>query len=102
MTRLTEEKATIDWTARLSSRARRQPDLLGGILAMANAQGVINFSGGFPDTSVCPTDVLQDIVRRLLEEDAAVALQYTASEGIESTRHAIADWLRANDGHRPA
>lgn len=102
MTRLNEERATIDWTARLSSRARRQPDLLGGILSMANAQGVINFSGGFPDTSLCPTDVLQDIVRRLLEEDAAVALQYTASEGIESTRHAIADWLQVNDGRRPA
>lgn len=104
MTRLTGENtaAAVDWTARLSSRAQRQPDLLGGILAMANAQGVINFSGGFPDTSVFRTDVLQGIAHRLLEEDAAVALQYTASEGIESTRHAIADWLTATDGRRPA
>jgi 2-aminoadipate transaminase len=92
----------VDWTARLSRRTRTQPDLLGGILALANASGVINFSGGFPDPSLFPTDVLGGIATRLLDEDAAVALQYAPSEGIESTRQVIADRLLETDGHRPA
>jgi 2-aminoadipate transaminase len=90
-----------DWSARLARRTHSQPDLLGGILALANARGLINFSGGFPDPSLFPTGVLGGIVRTLLEEDAAVALQYGPSEGIESTRHAIADLLLSSEGRRP-
>ncbi|MGH3494763.1 MAG: PLP-dependent aminotransferase family protein [Sciscionella sp.] len=95
-------RGPLDWSTRLAGRTRSQPDLLGGILALANARGVVNFSGGFPDPSLFPTDVLGDIARRLLADDAAVALQYAPSEGIESTRHAIADALHETDGHRPA
>ncbi|HEX3786415.1 MAG TPA: PLP-dependent aminotransferase family protein [Pseudonocardiaceae bacterium] len=93
---------SIDWTTRLARRTTTQPDLLGGILALANAEDLINFSGGFPDPSLFPTDVLGDIARRLLTEDASVALQYAPSEGIRSTRQAVADRLLATDGHRPA
>jgi 2-aminoadipate transaminase len=96
------QRCSLDWTARLSRRARSQQDVLGGILALANATGVINFSGGFPEPTLFPTDVLGDIAARLLAEDAAVALQYAPSEGIESTRHAVADRLLETDGHRPA
>lgn len=92
----------MDWTAQLSRRTRSQEDVLGGILALANARDLINFSGGFPEPSLFPTDVVGDIAARLLAEDAAVTLQYAPSEGIESTRHAIADRLLATDGHRPA
>jgi 2-aminoadipate transaminase len=91
-----------DWSGRLAARTRTQSDLLGGILALANARGVANFSGGFPDLSVFPTGVVADITRLLLETDAAVALQYAPSEGVESTRHAVADLLLAEQGRRPA
>ncbi|MGH3439394.1 MAG: PLP-dependent aminotransferase family protein [Sciscionella sp.] len=98
----TGARGSLDWSTRLAGRTHSQPDLLGGILALANARGVVNFSGGFPDPSLFPTDVLGDIARRLLDDDAAVALQYAPSEGIESTRHAIADVVRETDGLRPA
>jgi 2-aminoadipate transaminase len=91
----------IDWSTRLAGRTRTQPNLIGGILALANARGVINFSGGFPDLSLFPTETVADIARGLLADDAAIALQYAPSEGIESTRHAIADLLLAEEGHRP-
>jgi 2-aminoadipate transaminase len=94
-------RRTVDWTAHLSRRTHTQPDVLGGILALANASGVINFSGGFPEPALFPTDVLGDIARSLLATDAAVALQYAPSEGIASTRHVVADRLLATDGHRP-
>lgn len=92
----------IDWSTRLAARTRTQPNLIGGILALANARGVINFSGGFPDLSLFPTDVVADIARDLLAADSAIALQYAPSEGIESTRHAIADLLSIEEGLRPA
>jgi 2-aminoadipate transaminase len=92
----------MDWSTRLAARTRTQSDLLGGILALANARGVANFSGGFPDLSVFPTDVVADIARRLLDTDAAIALQYAPSEGIESVRDAVAGLLLAEEGHRPA
>ena len=97
-----DRPAAVDWTARLSRRANTQPDVLGGILALVNARGMINFSGGFPEPELFATDVLGEIAHRLVAEDAGVALQYAPSEGIESTRHAIADRVAETDGRRPA
>src|SRR5689334_19759099 len=91
----------IDWTDRLARRTEGQNGVIGGILALANASGVINFSGGFPDPEVFPTDSLAPIVNRLLADDVAVALQYAPSEGIASTRAAFADLLAAREGVRP-
>lgn len=92
----------IDWTTRLARRTGTTPDLIGGILALAGAKDLINFSGGFPDPSLFATDVLGDIARKLIDNDAAVALQYSSSEGIASTREALADRLALTDGRRPA
>jgi 2-aminoadipate transaminase len=91
----------IDWTDRLARRTVGQNGVIGGILALANASGVINFSGGFPDPEVFPTDSLAPIVNRLLANDIAVALQYAPSEGIASTREAFADLLAVREGVRP-
>jgi 2-aminoadipate transaminase len=91
----------IDWTTRLARRTSTTPDLIGGILALAGARDLINFSGGFPDPSLFATDVVGDIARKLIDNDAAVALQYSSSEGIASTREALADRLAVTDGRRP-
>jgi 2-aminoadipate transaminase len=91
----------IDWSERLSRRTRTTPDLIGGILALAGARDLINFTGGFPDPSLFATDVVGDIAHKLIDTDAAVALQYSPSEGIASTREAVADRLAATDGRRP-
>ncbi|MGI8696345.1 MAG: PLP-dependent aminotransferase family protein [Mycobacteriales bacterium] len=90
------------WSHRLARRTNGQDGALTGILALANATGVINFSGGFPDPSFFPTELLAPIAGDLLSADAAIALQYAPSEGIASTREAIADRLLRTDGRRPA
>jgi 2-aminoadipate transaminase len=92
----------VDWTRRMARRARESGDPLGGILALANARGVLNFSGGFPDPSLFPTGELGEITRGLLDDDPGVALQYAPSNGIESARHAMLDWLGEQQGHRAA
>ena len=92
-----------DWTA---SFARRTQTLGGGeitaILALAGASDVITFSGGFPDPQTFPSDVLGEIAQRLVAEDAAVALQYSPSEGLESLRDYLSGRLEALQGSRPA
>jgi 2-aminoadipate transaminase len=89
------------WGSRLARRTVGNDGVLTGILALANAEGVVNFSGGFPAPELFPTDTVGAIVADLLATDARVALQYTPSEGIASTREAIADYLRGAEGLRP-
>jgi 2-aminoadipate transaminase len=90
------------WGSRLARRTAGTDGSLTGILALANASGLINFSGGFPAPELFPTEVLGEIVSELIAHDAGVALQYAPSEGIAGTRDAIADYLHVAEGRRPA
>jgi 2-aminoadipate transaminase len=91
-----------DWSASL---ARRMRDLGAGeitaILALAGATDVITFSGGFPDPATFPTAVLSAIASRLIAEDAAVALQYSATEGLAALRGFVTARLGSLQGRRP-
>ena len=91
-----------DWSASL---ARRMRDLGAGeitaILALAGATDVITFSGGFPDPQTFPTETLSGIASRLITGDPAVALQYSATEGLPGLRGFVADRLAAQEGQRP-
>jgi 2-aminoadipate transaminase len=95
------QEAQVGWGDRLAQRAAGQNGVLTAILALANAQGLVNFSGGFPAPELFPTETLAAIASDLLSTDAAVALQYAPSEGIATTREAIADHLAELDGRRP-
>src|SRR5215469_2099922 len=91
-----------DWNAGL---ARRTKSLGGGeitaILALAGSSDVITFSGGFPDPATFPTAVLADPAAHLITEDPAVALQYSATEGIAGVRDYIAGRLGTVQGRTP-
>src|SRR6266498_2030564 len=91
-----------DWSAGL---ARRTRSLGGGeitaILALAGATDVITFSGGFPDPATFPTGVLSEIAARLISEDAGVALQYSATEGLAGVRDYVAGRLASLEGRAP-
>jgi 2-aminoadipate transaminase len=91
-----------DWSAGLAQRTRT----LGGgeitaILALAGATDVITFSGGFPDPATFPAEILGEIAGRLIAGDAAVALQYTATEGLTGVRDYVAGRLESLEGTRP-
>ena len=91
-----------DWNAGL---ARRTHALGGGeitaILALAGATDVITFSGGFPDPATFPTGVLAEIAARLIAGDAAVALQYSATEGLAGVRDYVSGRIGALEGSPP-
>ena len=63
--------------------------------------GVLSMTGGFPNPATFPTDELDEIAGRLLREDAAVALQYTACEGIPSVRDYLVERQEQLQGRRP-
>jgi 2-aminoadipate transaminase len=91
-----------DWSARLARRAQA----LGGgeitaILALAGATDVITFSGGFPDPQTFPAGILAGIAERLIAQDAAVALQYSATEGLAGVRDYVAGRLEVREGAAP-
>ena len=91
-----------DWSASLARRTRT----LGGgeitaILALAGATDVITFSGGFPDPATFPAEILAPIAARLITGDAAVSLQYAATEGLAGVRDYVAGRLESLEGARP-
>src|SRR5690242_5969476 len=91
-----------DWSAGL---ARRTHALGAGeitaILALAGATDVITFSGGFPDPATFPAEILAQIAARLITGDAAVSLQYAATEGLAGVRDYVAGRLESLEGARP-
>jgi 2-aminoadipate transaminase len=87
-----------DWPALFARRATRGGDELTAILSQAAATDVITFSGGFPAPEAFPLDVLSELVPRLLRENAAVALQYSPTEGLPAARAAIALLLEQTQG----
>jgi 2-aminoadipate transaminase len=92
-----------DWDA----IAARRTHVLGGgeitaILSLAGARDIITFSGGFPDPATFPAGVLSGIAARLIEQDAGVALQYSATEGLAGTRDYVSGRLAALEGRAPA
>ena len=91
-----------DWNAGLAKRTHA----LGGgeitaILALAGATDVITFSGGFPDPATWPRDVLAGLASKLITEDAPVALQYAATEGLASVRDFVSGRLGRLEGRTP-
>jgi 2-aminoadipate transaminase len=91
-----------DWTRNFARRTRA---VSGGeitaILALAGATDVITFSGGFPAPETFASDVLAEIASRLAATEAAVALQYSPTEGLASLRDYLAGRLGELEGASP-
>ncbi|MDQ1695995.1 MAG: 2-aminoadipate transaminase [Frankiaceae bacterium] len=81
------------WAELFSRRSARGGDELTAILSLAASEDVITFSGGFPAPETFPVDVLRELTEELLSEDAALALQYSPTEGLLPARAALSDLL---------
>jgi 2-aminoadipate transaminase len=87
-----------DWPAMFARRATRVGDELTAILSHAASDHVITFSGGFPAPEAFPVDVVQNLLARLVAEQAATALQYSPTEGLPVAREAVSALLRDTQG----
>src|SRR5918996_5517670 len=82
-------------------RAQNQSAELTAILA-GSPEGVLSLAGGFPNPATFPTEVLDEIVARIVRDDAGVALQYAPCEGIPSLREYLIGRQEQIQGVRPA
>ncbi len=80
------------WTSRYSQRAKRaKSSAIRELLKIAQRPEVISFAGGLPGPDVFPVQRFQEACQKVLEHSAAVALQYSASEGYEPLRQMLAE-----------
>ena len=93
--------AEIAWSDQFARRTRSAGAAeLNTILAGA-PPGVLSLAGGFPNPATFPTEVLDEIVMRLVRDDAGIALQYAACEGVPSFREYLVDRQERQQGRRP-
>ena len=84
-----------------SRRTHNPMDAELAIILAGSPPGVLSLAGGFPNPETFPAEVLDEIVARVLRDDAAVALQYAPCEGILSVREYLADRQEQLQGRRP-
>ena len=64
-------------------------------------EGVLSLAGGFPNPATFPSELLDEIVAKLVRDEAGVALQYAPCEGIPSLREYLVDRQELLQGRRP-
>ena len=90
------------WDALFAARTRGGAgEGLLEILALAGAQDVISFAGGFPDAATFPGRAVAEILRELAERGDASPFQYAPTDGLAGPREYVADRIE-REGRRPA
>ncbi len=89
------------WARAFSQRALNQGAAELATILAGSPPGVLSLSGGFPSPATFPTEVLDEIVARLLRDDPGVALQYAPSEGLPSVREYLLERQEQLQGRRP-
>ena len=87
---MTSGRAVVPYARRM---ARVQPSAIRELLRLGADPQVISFGGGYPDPALFPVAELQEVYARLLVPERAVALQYTASNGLPHLRAQVAERL---------
>jgi 2-aminoadipate transaminase len=79
------------WTSRYAQRTKGiKSSAIRELLKIAQRPEVISFAGGLPAPEVFPVARFQEACRKVLEQNASMALQYGATEGYEPLREMIA------------
>lgn len=90
-----QQSAPLHWT--LSERARKlTSSVIREILKVTERPDVISFAGGLPAPATFPVERMRAAAERVLTEQAAGALQYSATEGYLPLR----EWIAAHHGVR--
>jgi DNA-binding transcriptional MocR family regulator len=84
------------WEKRYATRARGMvASEIRELLKLLDQPDIISFAGGIPDPALFPVPAIESAHRRILSDPAraAVALQYSPSEGYRPLRQWIADYM---------
>ena len=72
---------------------RVRPSAIRELLRLGADPSVISFGGGYPDPALFPVEELHQVYADLLTPERALALQYTASNGLPPLRAQVAERL---------
>jgi 2-aminoadipate transaminase len=79
------------WTSRYAQRTKGiKSSAIRELLKITQRPEVISFAGGLPAPDVFPVQRFQEACRKVLGEQARLALQYGASDGYEPLREMVA------------
>lgn len=78
--------------AKLNASAIRE------ICKLISRPQLMSLAGGWPDPQTFPVEQITAIVSDVLRENAALALQYTSSEGLPELRQWLCEWMKRRDG----
>ena len=73
--------------------SRVRPSAIRELLQLGADPNIVSFGGGYPDPMLFPMDDLHAIFDELLVAENALALQYTASNGLPELRRQVAERL---------
>ena len=65
------------------------------LFAVASRPEVVSLAGGMPFVQALPTEHVQEVVREVLEEQGAVALQYCGGAGLAELRERLVELMGA-------
>jgi 2-aminoadipate transaminase len=89
----------IDITKNLATAPRRtKASVIRELLKFTNKPGVISFAGGLPDPALFPYDFVADVVKKIMEKDGRVALQYGPTAGLPEFKEEFIKFLRKHEG----
>ena len=79
----------------LAARAQRMnPSAIREILKLTERPGIISLAGGLPSSKTFPVEAMRLACERVLQQDGAAALQYSASEGYAPLREWVVQHLK--------
>ncbi len=80
------------YEARFAARARKiKASAMRDLMSLAERPDVISLAGGFPDTSLFPPEVFQEVMDAVRSDHIASALQYGPTEGMRELRERIVE-----------
>lgn len=87
---------TFDFTGeKIASRVKKmRTSAVRDLFSAATRADVISLSGGMPDVSLLPQESVQKAVQAAAGDERALALQYTATDGLPATKQVICDIVR--------
>jgi len=86
------EVEDIGWEKRLASRtARMKSSIIRELLKFTQQPDIISFAGGMPAPELFPVREFKEACRYVLNEEASIALQYSATEGYPPLKEWLAE-----------
>ena len=73
-----------------------RPSAIRDLLALGADPAILSFGGGYPDATLFPKNLLQDVFRDAIADPTGDPLQYAPSDGLPKLRAQIADLMTAD------